>query len=135
MEGVVAKHLRLFHTYVAKWLPKPVTNPMFVIRCRISHIHLSNWTRTARFRSNNSIQDNDSQHSHQRFGQKPLSPGGSFSVLAIRVSRLKVVLMKTTVSYGKPFFETLVGPVHGRLSLQTTGSISNAANKIVYLPT
>ena len=35
MEGFVAEHPRLLQTYVAKWPPKPVTNPIFLIRCHI----------------------------------------------------------------------------------------------------
>ena len=34
-EGFVAEHPRLLQTFVAKWPPKPVTRPMFLIRCHI----------------------------------------------------------------------------------------------------
>ena len=34
--GFVAEHPRLLQTYVAKWPPKPVASPMFLIRCQIS---------------------------------------------------------------------------------------------------
>ena len=33
--GFVAEHPRLLQTFVAKWLPKPATRPMFLIRCQI----------------------------------------------------------------------------------------------------
>ena len=33
--GFVADHPRLLQTLVAKWPPKPVTRPMFLIRCHI----------------------------------------------------------------------------------------------------
>ena len=32
-EGFVAEHPHLLQTFVAKWPPKPVTRPMFLIRC------------------------------------------------------------------------------------------------------
>ena len=33
-KGFVAKHPGLLQTYVAKWPPKPVTNPVFSILCQ-----------------------------------------------------------------------------------------------------
>ena len=35
MEGFVAEHPPLLQTFVAKWPPKPVTRPMFLICCHI----------------------------------------------------------------------------------------------------
>ena len=34
-EGFVAERPRLLQTFVAKWPPKPVTRPMFLIRSHI----------------------------------------------------------------------------------------------------
>ena len=39
-EGFVAEHPRLLQTFFAKWPPKPVTRPMFLIRCHMEpHVY------------------------------------------------------------------------------------------------
>ena len=39
-EGVVAEHPCLLQTYVAKWPPKPVANPVLWIRCRVLYMYI-----------------------------------------------------------------------------------------------
>ena len=46
--GFVAEHPHLLQSYVAKWPPKPVTNPMFLISCRISSNYIYTYILTYR---------------------------------------------------------------------------------------
>ena len=54
-EGFVPEHARLLQTCVAKWPPKPVTNPILLIRCHIyiymykyvSHLYVHGSSQTS----------------------------------------------------------------------------------------
>ena len=50
-EGFVAEQPHLLQPYVAKWLPKPVTNPMFLIPCHV-YIHVILASRNSYTRRN-----------------------------------------------------------------------------------